>query len=247
MDNNSRKKSINLFILVLIVLLVIALIITIFKLFINPQNTDDSISNDTSQDTQVKVSLETNSSSFNEVENITDSNSINNISQNTLNNIVDVSTSNSLNENTTSSQSRSLSLNNHDFTFNKSAQISLVQDNNKSAIQAIYSDFNYKMLLNTDTISFNDLKNITSLKDYIQNTYQVSITSNLKTGILNNLDLILFSISDNNGIGYCLFTPLSDSETLYVKIYNISDNQTLIDDLSNPIDEISSILSKFQN
>ncbi len=243
MDNNSRKKSINLFILVLIVLLVIALIITIFKLFINPQNTDDSISNDTSQDTQVKVSLETNSSSFNEVENITDSN----ISQNTLNNIVDVSTSNSLNENTTSSQSRSLSLNNHDFTFNKSAQISLVQDNNKSAIQAIYSDFNYKMLLNTDTISFNDLKNITSLKDYIQNTYQVSITSNLKTGILNNLDLILFSISDNNGIGYCLFTPLSDSETLYVKIYNISDNQTLIDDLSNPIDEISSILSKFQN
>lgn len=243
MDNNSRKKSINLFILVLIVLLVIALIITIFKLFINPQNTDDSISNDTSQDTQVKVSLETNSSSFNEVENITDSN----ISQNTLNNIVDVSTSNSLNENTTSSQSRTLSLNNHDFTFNKSAQISLVQDNNKSAIQAIYSDFNYKMLLNTDTISFNDLKNITSLKDYIQNTYQVSITSNLKTGILNNLDLILFSISDNNGIGYCLFTPLSDSETLYVKIYNISDNQTLIDDLSNPIDEISSILSKFQN
>lgn len=243
MDNNSRKKSINLFILVLIVLLVIALIITIFKLFINPQNTDDSISNDTSQDTQVKVSLETNSSSFNEVENITDSN----ISQNTLNNIVDVSTSNSLNENTTSSQSRSLSLNNHDFTFNKSAQISLVQDNNKSVIQAIYSDFNYKMLLNTDTISFNDLKNITSLKDYIQNTYQVSITSNLKTGILNNLDLILFSISDNNGIGYCLFTPLSDSETLYVKIYNISDNQTLIDDLSNPIDEISSILSKFQN
>ena len=56
-----------------------------------------------------------------------------------------------------------------------------------------------------------------------------------------------YIVIDNNGIGYCLFTPLSDSETLYVKIYNISDNQTLIDDLSNPIDEISSILSKFQN
>ena len=139
-------------------------------------------------------------------------------------------------------------LNNHTFKFDGTVKASLVQDNNKSSIQLLYPDFNYKMIFNTDNkISFDTLKSTNDLQNYISNTYNLNITSSLKSGNINNLDIIIFTISDDTGVGYCIFTKLNDSEVAYAKIYNTENSSKLISDLSNPITKISAVIASMQN
>ena len=103
-------------------------------------------------------------------------------------------------------------------------------------------------IFNTDNkISFDTLKSTNDLQNYISNTYNLNITSSLKSGNINNLDIIIFTISDDTGVGYCIFTKLNDSEVAYAKIYNTENSSKLISDLSNPITKISAVIASMQN
>lgn len=233
-----RRKSINLILLIFIILSIITLIIIAVYLI------NHSSENDKTENNSIEVGMETNN---NQTET--------NISENTnnvLNSIENFENFEDINTNETSPQSsydsNTLTFNNHVLTFDDSIHASIIQNSNTPELQLNYPDFNFKMIVNTNnSTTFENLKSNTSLKNYLESNYNVSITSPLKSGNINNLDIIICTISDNNNNAYFIITPLNDSEILYSKIYNTSNNQTLIEDLSKPLEEISSLISKLQN
>lgn len=233
-----RRKSINLILLIFIILSIITLIIIAVYLI------NHSSENDKTENNSIEVGMETNN---NQTET--------NISENTnnvLNSIENFENFEDINTNETSPQrsydSNTLTFNDHVLTFDDSIHASIIQNSNTPELQLNYPDFNFKMIVNTNnSTTFENLKSNTSLKNYLESNYNVSITSPLKSGNINNLDIIICTISDNNNNAYFIITPLNDSEILYSKIYNTSNNQTLIEDLSKPLEEISSLISKLQN
>ena len=248
MDNNSRRKSISLFLVIFIILLIVVLVILIAKLFQN--NNEEEVANTSEANASVQLSIDTNNTStFNDVENISNFVDINNTTNttNTSENNT-IQSNNTITDSVNSNNTNQLLLNNHTFKFDGTVKASLVQDNNKSSMQLLYPDFNYKMIFNTDNkISFDTLKSTNDLQNYISNTYNLNITSSLKSGNINNIDIIIFTISDDTGVGYCIFTKLNDSEVAYAKIYNTEDSSKLISDLSNPITKISAVIASMQN
>lgn len=253
MNSESKRKSISLFLIIFIMILIILLAILAIKLLKNKDNTNLS---DNNSNAQAQLSIETNDIEFNDVENTSNFNEITNYIENTnsnsenatkINETITNSTENSIDNQITDS-SYKLTLNNHTYKFKNNEKASIIQDNEKSAIQTINSDFNYKMLFNTDnTTTFNALKENSNLKTSLESNYNFTITSNLKIGNINNLNVIAFTISDINGIGYCVITPLNDREITYTKIYNTANTAELISDLSNPLTEISSIIENLEN
>ncbi len=233
-----RRKSINLILLIFIILFIITLIIITVYL-INHSNESDKTENNS-----IEVGMETNN---NQTET--------NISENTnnvLNLVEDFENFEDINTNESSTQSsydsNTLTFNDHVLNFDDSIHASIIQNSNTPELQLNYPDFNFKMIINTSkSTTFEDLKNNTSLKNYLESNYNISITSSLKSGNINNLDVIICTISDNNTMAYFIITPLNNSEILYSKIYNTSNDQTLIEDLSKPLEEIASLISKLQN
>lgn len=235
-----RKKSINLILLIFIIILIISLVITSVYL-INHSNNKSKEDNESisSKERTSHVELQlTNVTSENNEIHITNTNSILN-SLNNFENIGNTENASTVSENST------LILNNHIYSFDNSVEASVVENSsNKQELQIKYLNYNFQISFNTNSsITFEDLKNSSSLKDYLESNYNINITSALKSGTLENLNIIICTISDNKGQAYFIVTPLNNSEIAYIKIYNTDDNQILIDDLSNPIDQISSIIS----
>lgn len=243
-----KRKSINLILLIFIVLAIIVLIIlTVYFINHSRKSDNDTESTELTQNvennsTQIGLETDTNQTQTN---NTANTNSTFNALEN-FENFEDITT-NEVDTQTSSAQ-QVITFNNHKLIFDDSVDASIVQNYNTSELQLNYLDFNFKMLLGTDkSTTFENLKSNNSLKSYLESTYNISITSSLKSGNLIDLDIIICTISDNNGQAYFVITPLNNSEIIYSKIYNTSDNQTLIEDLSKPLEEISSIISKLQN
>lgn len=231
---HGRTKKISLFLLIIIVLFIIALIFTIINIFssTNAQSEENN--------TKVELSLDSNKISSSEEPNI-----INNYNfLQDLESFTDISNPENLNEESNST----FTLNNHTFKFDDSTEASIIDDFNGSALQILNSNSESKIILNTDnSVNYETLKSTPSLRNYLETKYNISITSDVKSGKIQNLNIILFTISDDNGVAYFVITPLNDSEIIYSKIYNKSDMSSLINDLSQPIDEISSIINNSIN
>ena len=227
---HKKTKKISLFLLIIIVLFIIALIFTIINFFSSTRALSEYKDND-SKNIDIQVSVDSNNKT-NNTENII----------NDLINFIDIS------NNISTNNSSTFILNNHTFNFNNSENVSIIDDSNKSALKILNSNSDTTIILNTDnTINFNTLKNTPSLKDYLESKYNISITSDIKAGTIKNLNIIIFTISDDNKMAYFVINPLNDSELIYSKIYNNSDMSTLINDLSQPLDEISSIINNSIN
>ena len=84
----------------------------------------------------------------------------------------------------------------------------------------IYDNLNFKITACTDKVSYESLKTNQSVKNYLESAYNISINSPIKSGTINNLDIIVCTISDSSTNAYFIITPLNDSEILYSKIYN---------------------------
>lgn len=236
-----RKKSINLILLIFIILLIISLVITSVYLinYSNKSEEDDESTSSNENTSHIELQL-TNVSSENNDTHSTDTNENSILSS--LNNFEDIENNEDTND---IPENSTLILNNHIYTFDNSVEASVVENSsNKQELQIKYLNYNFQISLNTDSsMTFEDLKNNSSLKDYLESNYDINITSSLKSGTLENLNIIICTISDNKGQAYFVITPLNNAEVAYIKIYNTNDNQVLIDDLSNPIDQISSIIS----
>lgn len=239
MEKNTKRKSINLFLIIFILLFISILILFVVNIIANKKQETSKLSqNNEENNSAVQFTVDSNNtedtSDFDDISSINSVNTNESTVQNTNN-------SNTQNEKT-------LSLNHHSYVFDQSTQASLIKDNNVETLQILYPDFQYKILYNTDnSINYENLRNQSNLKSYLEDNYNFQITSNLKTGTINNMNMIIFTFSDNIGIGYCIFTSLNDSEIAYAKIYNTDNNKELIADLSNPITKLSLIISSMKN
>lgn len=231
-----KTKKISLFLLIIIVLFVIALIFTIINIFSSSSAVSEN-EKTSNQNLNLELSINSDqensaSSSYNIIDDFADFTDISNTEQ-------------IFNDD---SSDNALTLNNHTFTFEESVDASIISDSNTSALQILNQGSDSKIILNIDnSINFETLKSTPSLRNYLETKYNISITSDVKSGKIQNLNVILFTISDNNGVAYFVITPLNDSEVIYSKIYNKSDMSNLINDLSKPIDEISSIITNSIN
>lgn len=240
-----RRKKINLWLLILIILFIIAIIFTIIHIFNSSQaSSDDRASQNHSLIASNNINKKTDGSGIGKISSYSDfydiesNSSQESDSEITLpisENFEDIPTQENLSTET------SLKLNNHTYVFDKDKQATLV-DNKYVQI----CNNTYLMRLTTSNYNYLDLKNKSSLKSFLQDTYNMTITSDLKTGNMKNTDLLLCTISENNDVAYFFITPLNSSEVLCLKVYNSEDMSTLIKDISEPIGEISSIKTSIQ-
>lgn len=244
MEKNTKRKSINLFLIIFILLFISILILFVVNIIANKKQETSKLSqNNEENNSAVQFTVDSNNTE--DTSDFDDISSINSVNTNELptneSTVQNTNNSNTQNEKT-------LSLNHHSYVFDQSTQASLIKNNNVETLQILYPDFQYKILYNTDnSINYENLRNQSNLKSYLEDNYNFQITSNLKTGTINNMNMIIFTFSDNMGIGYCIFTSLNDSEIAYSKIYNTDNNKELISDLSNPITKLSLIISSMKN
>lgn len=232
-----RRKSINLVLLIFIILIIITVIITTVYL-INNSNEETNNKDDSTNKVSENI-VNTIDNNIPEISN-TETNSIPD-----FNDFDDIN--NTENVTPTATQSNNISFNNRELHFDNSVHASIVHTNNKPELELIYDNLNFKITACTDKVSYESLKTNQSVKNYLESAYNISINSPIKSGTINNLDIIVCTISDSSTNAYFIITPLNDSEILYSKIYNTSNAQSLVDDLSKPLDEISSLLSKLKN
>ncbi len=235
-----RRKSINLVSLILAIALIL-LIVVLAVYFINKKNVNggNSSPNETSESS--------------EKTNIHDADFLN-----SLKTIEEANSEPASNESTTttppkaepvtqadsSSDTYTLSFNNHVYKFKKPVEAKVLSQAKIPEIEIVYPDDHFKFLYNSDSsISFDNLKTTPDLKSHIESKYNVTISDTLKTGNLNNLNIIACTISDNGKPAYLLFTPLKESEIAIVKIYNTENAESTVEDLTKPLDEISSLVS----
>ena len=146
MNNERKRKSISLILIIFIILLVATLVIIITKFL---QNSDDDSLSEENTNSGIEISVNSvddfdDISSNNSVENTTNVVDTNNISNDTVenNSLQNDSTSNT----TTTNEPKNLALNNHTYKMKENIDATLVQNNNSSAIQIKYPDYNYKMI-----------------------------------------------------------------------------------------------------
>lgn len=227
-----RKIKINLWLLIFITIFIVALIFTAIH-FVNSSkaNTEESVNEYTS------VSKSKDNKTF--------SNNLN-IGKDAFNNFItiDEDFNSDLNESTTlvseesqESESNTINFNNHSYIFDKNENVELLNNNTKQYIQLDTDEYVYR--INTDTISFSDIKKQDDLKTTLEQKYKINITSDIKTGNYNGLELILCTISEDDSMGYFIITSLNENEIIFIEIYNSVNSSTLISDLTNPLNDIS--------
>ncbi|MBP3707949.1 MAG: hypothetical protein J6J36_05010 [Clostridia bacterium] len=224
-----RKVKINLWLLIFITIFIVAIIFTAIH-FINSSkaNTDESLSEYTS----ISKSKNNKNSSDNLDIGKDTFNSFNTIDEN-LNN--DSNQTHTLV--TQEPESNTINFNNHSYVFDKNDHVELLNDNAKQYIKLDHNGYTYR--INTDAISFSDVKNQDDLKATLNQKYKINITSDIKAGNYNDLDLILGTISENDALGYFIITPLNENEIVFIEIYNSIDTSKLISDLTDPLNDIS--------
>ena len=254
-----KKKSVNLILILFIIFLLIALVFIGIKFL----NTDDS--EETENETNItNVSMTVNVSTENSISN-TLTNSVNNLDDfesientNTLSNNILNSTNNTISNNTTNqnsttptqsqNQENTVTLSNHTYSLPNTLNFSKKTNGAIGDYLLLkYPNYEFEIEYMTYNSNFNTLKTSSSLKKFLEDTFKVSITSDLKSGNLKNLDLIACSISDNSKPAYLIITPLNDTEIICTKIYNTNDSTKLISDLSDPLERISEMKSYLKN
>lgn len=228
-----RRKSFSLVLLIFIVSLVVFLVILLVSLINRPQK-GKNINNQTSKTVEKKLDsafIE----SLNDIESETEEQSSDN------NDVPQNSDSEQLDDN----NATSVELNNHSYKLKSEAQASIVDSlTEKKELRYELPEKSYVIQYGSNADkNFQDFKSTDNLKSYIETEYGVTLTSSLKTGKISGLDLVICSASEDSKQIYLLFTPLTDSETAYAKIYNKANENELLNDIAEPLNEISSIIS----
>lgn len=231
-----RRKSFSLVLLIFIVSLVVFLVILLVSLINRPQK-GKNINNQTSKTVEKKLD-----SAFIESLNDIESENAETEDQSSDNNDVP---QNSDSEQLDDNNATSVELNNHSYKLKSEAQTSIVDSlTEKKELRYELPEKSYVIQYGSIAdINFQDFKSTDDLKSYIETEYGVTLTSSLKTGKISELDLVICSASEDSKQIYLLFTPLTDSETAYAKIYNKANENELLNDIAEPLNEISSIIS----
>ena len=250
-----RRKKINLWLLILIVLFIVAIVFTIIHMSnsskansdnrYNKQGSENTINRESSGSTIGKVDSYDSFSNiaiipkdsskvemYNEVPNETPAEV-----PVTIPGMVSPSSPGA-------GPSSPITLDNHTYSFGELGESSLEEDGANKYITLKKEKILYK--IKTEKTTFNDTLNKDGLKAYIESTYGITITSEIKTGTINNVQMIICSMADKSSVGYFIMTPLNDSELLCLKVFDANNQFALIQDLSEPINDIDSIKTNIQ-
>lgn len=238
---SSRKKSFNLMLLVFIFTLIIG-ITTIIIITINKQKnkTSDSNNNQQNQEAQIPVNLIPT--------NIEDYDTI--ISSDTQN-IEDSQNENTEHSNDTENEQipspiaeeKKYTINNHTYTIQNDIQSSQITNSLETALLLDYINYDFKIIYGEkNNINFEELKNSPDLRHKLESVYNLKIQNDIKYGIIKEHKMIICTTTDSIGKAYFIITPINDNQITFSKIYNKKDNQSLISDLSLPIDELIKII-----
>ncbi|MBR2704243.1 MAG: hypothetical protein IKE91_02120 [Clostridia bacterium] len=237
-----RRKKINLWLLILIILFIVAIVFTIIHMSNSSKaNSDSRYSEKTNNNT---INKELQGSTIGKVD-----------SYDSFSNITVVpnesGTVEMYNEIPTESvtptpvaEPEPVKLNDHTYSFKELGEFSLQGSEPAQYVELKKGDILYR--LNTEKTTFNDMLNKEGLQAYLETTYNIKVTSELKTGTINDIQMIICSMADGSSVGYFIITPLNDSEVLCMKVFDANNQLALIKDLSEPIKDIDSIKTNIQ-
>ena len=255
-SQSARKKSINLILIIIILILLLFLVFIIIKFLNNKSDESNDINNTENVSLTLNITDE-NQTSYNHINNLDDFQSINTLTNSTQsNNNLDTSDNNNVTTNptptptptSTPNAESTVTISNHTYALPNTIKYSKISNEpNKDCLLLQYPNFEFEMVYNTYKLNFKDLKSNSSLRSYLESTFNISISGNLKSGNLKNLDIIACSISENSKPGYFIVTPLNDSEIIYVKIFNTIDSTKLVSDLSDPLEAIGKLKTYLKN
>lgn len=249
-----KRKKINLWLLLLIVLFTIAIIFTIVHITNSSKaNSDYRYSSRTAHNKAENstinnlINSETSGSGigtinsfsgFRDIEEITaDDNSVNSNESTPRNEA-------SSQEATPSTELRILKVNNHSYTFDSTVTASVKGDGSSQYVELKKKGYLYKVI--TNKMSYSDLKSKEHLKDYIEKTYKLQVTGEIKSGTIKGNSLSICTMAENNEVAYLIITPLNDSEILVLKIFNDRNTSAMIEDLTEVLDYITTLKSSIQ-
>ena len=235
-----RRKKINLWLLILIILFIVAIVFTIIHMM-NSSNANSDSRYSQKENSSNVVNKEYSGSRIGKVDSYDSFSDIENDSGSTKK----VEMYNTIPEETSEPKKKEpLKLNEHTFNYNDIGESSIQGEISNQYIELKKGDLLYK--ITTEKSTFDDILHKEELKKYIEDTYKLQITSELKTGTVNNVKMIICTIADTNSVGYLIVTPLNDTEVLFLRANNANNPFALIEDLSGPFNDIPTIKTNIQ-
>lgn len=260
--NTYRRKKINLWLLILIILFIVAIVFTVIHMSNSSKaNSDNRYSK---QNNEKAINQEKNGSTIGKVDsydsfsNVTvspgESGSVemyNEVPENTgspdennYKKIGGLTIPPAASASEAEREKQPVTIDEHTYSFQNLGDFCKNGAPTHEFVELKKGDYLYR--LNIQKSSFDDVLHKDSLKSHIETTFNVQVTSELKTGTINELQMILCTIADSTSVGYFAITPFNESEVLCIKIYDVNNPMALIKDLSEPLNDISSIKANIQ-
>lgn len=251
-----RRKKINLWLLILIVLFIVAIVFTIIHMSNSSKaNSDNRYSKKSSENVINKESSGSTIGQVNSYDSFSDINANSGGSSKVemYNEIPDTNSAEAPvsvpgivlpSSPGAEANPSSIGLDDHTYSFSQLGESSLKGDENNKYIELKKGNILYK--IKTEKTTFNDILNKDNLKSYLESNYGVIVTSEIKTGTVNNIQMIICTIADGSSVGYFIITSLNDSEILCLRAFDANNQFALIQDLSEPIKDIDLIKTNIQ-
>lgn len=257
--NPMRRKKINLWLLILIILFITAIVFTFIHMSNSSKANSDSRYNQ--KNGEATTNREVNGSSIGKIDSYDsfsdvavtpgDSGSVemyNEVptaetpSENTSGNSpIDPSLASPGPQPSKSTNITPITIGNHVYTINGATS---KKEENYQYVEFKNDKVIYR--LNTNATAFPDMLKKDNLKQYIEETFSVQVTSDIKTGTVDEIEMIICTIADRSCVGYFIITKLNDSEVVCLKVVDADNQFALIQDLSVPIHEIPFITANIQ-
>ncbi|MBQ3408340.1 MAG: hypothetical protein IJH12_03945 [Clostridia bacterium] len=229
-----RRKKINLWLLILIVLFIVAVIFTVIHISNSSKANSDSRYSERSTNQNNMVNREVAGSKIGKIDSYESFGNIESSPE----------TQTSMEIYNEIPNHTPIYINNHTYKLQDLGNASIQGTNPNQYVELKKGNILYR--ITTSNSSFSETLAKDNLKSYIEDTYDVQVTSELKTGNVNDIEIIICTMAKSSDIGYFVITPLNDSEILCLKIYDANNMYSLLQDLSEPINDIKSIKSNIQ-
>ena len=251
-----RRKKINLWLLILLILFIVAIVFTAIHMMNSTKANSDSRYDQTNKlaDTNTteysgsRIGKVNSYDSFSNIENKTSDSQVPVYSEipNQDSGTIPVSTPVTPLQSrpSTGDNSSPINLGNHTYSFQNLGEFILGGQQPNQYIELKRENLLYRVI--TEKKKFNDILNGTDLKKSLEEMFSIQVTSEIKTGTINDTQIIVCTIADNSSVGYLFITPLNDDESMFLRVYNANNMFELIQDISNPISDISLLKENIQ-
>lgn len=251
--NPVRRKKINLWLLILIVLFIVAIIFTFIHMTNSTNANSDNRYTQSSTITSNEVNKEYSGSKIGKVDSYDSFLDIENGGSSTISNetqndktptSIEAPIPEVFSASTLGNTSSPLILGDHKYSFQNLGEAYLKGTGSEQYV--VLRRENYIYQISTEKSCFSELLKRADLKSYIESSYNIQITSELKTGTIDGTQIIICTIADTTSVGYLIITSLNENESMFIRVLDANNMFALIQDLSNPISDISLLKENIQ-